>query len=50
MIYLVDTNVLLRFSRPGDPRYKIVWDAVQKLEAEGHQLRVGIVAVDPTAI
>ena len=39
MIYLVDTNVLLRFSRHDDPRYQIVQDAVHKLEAEGHQLR-----------
>ena len=39
MIYLVDTNVLLRFSRHDDPRYQIVQDAVQKLKAEGHQLR-----------
>ena len=39
MIYLVDTNVLLRFSRHDDPRYQIVQDAVHKLEVEGHQLR-----------
>ena len=39
MIYLVDTNVLLRFSRHDDPRYQIVQDAVHKLQAEGHQLR-----------
>ena len=39
MIYLADTNVLLRFSRHEDPRYQIVQDAVHKLEAEGHQLR-----------
>ena len=39
MIYLVDTNVLLRFSRHDDPRYQIVQDAMHKLEAEGHQLR-----------
>ena len=39
MIYLVDTNVLLRFSRHDDLRYQIVQDAVHKLEAEDHQLR-----------
>lgn len=39
MIYLVDTNVLLRFSRHEDPRYQIVQDTVHKLEAEEHQLR-----------
>jgi len=39
MIYLVDTNVLLRFSRHDDPRYQIVQKAVYKLETEGHQLR-----------
>lgn len=39
MIYLADTNVLLRFSRHEDPRYQIVQDAMHKLEAEGHQLR-----------
>ena len=39
MIYLADTNVLLRFSRHEDPRYQIVQDAMHKLEAEGHQLQ-----------
>ena len=39
MSYLVDTNVLLRFSRHEDPRYQIVQDAVHKLRIEGHQLR-----------
>ncbi|MYA98341.1 PIN domain-containing protein [Candidatus Poribacteria bacterium] len=39
MIYLVDTNVLLRFSRHEDPRYQIVQHTVHKLEAEEHQLR-----------
>ncbi len=39
MIYLVDTNVLLRFSRHEDPRYQIVQNTVHKLETEGHQLR-----------
>ena len=39
MIYLVDTNVLLRFSRHEDPRYQIVQNTVHKLEAEEHQLR-----------
>ena len=39
MIYLVDTNVLLRFSRHDDPSYQIAQDAVRKLEAGGHQLQ-----------
>ena len=39
MIYLVDTNVLLRFSSYGDPRYQIVQDAVYKLKREGQELR-----------
>ena len=37
MIYLVDTNVLLRFLRHDDPSHQIVQDAVHKLEAGGHQ-------------
>ena len=39
MIYLVDTNILLRFSRLENPRYQISRDAVHKLEADGHQLQ-----------
>ena len=39
MIYLADTNVLLRFSRHEDLRYHIVQDAMHKLEAEGHQFQ-----------
>ena len=39
MIYLVDTNVLLRFSRLRNPLYRISRDAVDKLEADGHQLQ-----------
>ena len=39
MIYLVDTNVLLRFSRLQNPRYQISREAVHKLEADGHQLQ-----------
>ena len=39
MIYLVDTNVLLRFSSHGDPRYQIVQGAVHKLGVEGHEFR-----------
>lgn len=39
MIYLADTNVLLRFPRPDAPSYQIVQDAVNKLEVEGHELR-----------
>ncbi len=32
MIYLADTNVLLRFSRHDDPRYQIVQEAVHKFK------------------
>ena len=39
MIYLVDTNVLLRFLRHDDPSHQIVQDTVHKLEAGGHQLQ-----------
>ena len=39
MIYLVDTNVLLRFSPHSDPHYQIVRDAVHKLWARGHELQ-----------
>ena len=39
MIYLVDTNVLLRFSRHEDPRYQTVQDAVNKLKVDAHQLQ-----------
>ncbi len=39
MIYLLDTNVLLRFTRQDDPNYQTVQGAVHKLEAEGHEFR-----------
>lgn len=39
MIYLVDTNILLWFSRHEDLRYQIAREAVHKLEASGHQLQ-----------
>ncbi len=39
MIYLADTNVLLRFSRLENPGYQISRDAVHKLEADGYQLQ-----------
>lgn len=39
MICLVDTNVLLRFSRHSDPNYQIAQNAVNKLKIEGHQLQ-----------
>ena len=42
MIYLVDTNILLRFSRHEDPSYQIAQDVVSKLEAEGHQLQTAL--------
>lgn len=39
MIYLVDTNVLLRFLHRADPRQPIVRAAIRKLRANGHQLK-----------
>ena len=38
MIYLADTNVLLRFLHRTDPRHSIVWSAVHTLKAD-NQLR-----------
>ena len=38
MIYLADTNVLLRFLHHIDPQHSIVWTAVYALKARGHQL------------
>ena len=39
MIYLADTNVLLRFLHRTDPRHSIVWSAVHTLKAGSNQLR-----------
>ncbi len=39
MIYLVDTNILLGFSYPADPRYQIVRPATRELLANGDQLK-----------
>jgi len=39
MIYLVDTNVLLRFLHRTDPRHPIVRAAMRKLRTNGHQLQ-----------
>ena len=39
MIYLVDTNVLLRFADRAHPRHPRVRAAVRTLRAEGHRLR-----------
>ena len=39
MIYLTDTNVLLRFLHRNDPRYPIARAAVRTLRANGHQCR-----------
>ena len=39
MIYLVDTNVLLRIVHRTDVRHSIVQAAVHKLETRGHQLQ-----------
>ncbi len=39
MIYLTDTNFLLRFSYRTDLRHRIVRLAARKLRADGHQLQ-----------
>ncbi len=38
MIYLTDTNVLLRVVHPTNPSYQMVQAAVDQLKANGHQL------------
>ena len=38
MIYLIDTNVLLRVVQSTNPSYQMVQAAVDQLKAEGHQL------------
>ena len=39
MIYLVDTNVLLRFSHRTDPQHPLTQDAVRHLQKNRHQLQ-----------
>ena len=36
--YAVDTNILLRLSDVGDPRHKVIQDAVEHLVSDGVQL------------
>ena len=38
MIYLTDTNVLLRVVQSTNPSYQMVQDAMDQLKADGHQL------------
>lgn len=38
MIYLTDTNILLRIVQPNNPSYQTVQTAVRQLQADGHQL------------
>ncbi len=40
MIYLVDTNVLLRFADRNHPSHPFMRSAVRKLRQEGHTLQV----------
>lgn len=40
MIYLVDTNVLLRFAKRTHPLHATVRTAMRRLRNEGHQLQV----------
>ncbi|NES20363.1 MAG: PIN domain-containing protein [Symploca sp. SIO3E6] len=39
-LYLIDTNVLLRFANRQDSRHQIVRTAIRKLKQDGHQLTV----------
>ena len=39
MVYLIDTNVLLRVLHITDPRHPIAQGAVRKLSSDGHQLQ-----------
>ena len=39
MIYLIDTNVLLRFLHQTDPHHSMAFNAVDALKANGDQLR-----------
>lgn len=39
MIYLTDTNILLRVARPVDPLHRITREAVRRLETRDHQLQ-----------
>ncbi len=39
MVYLTDTNVLLRIAHPDSPRYPIVQGVVHKLWQDGHELQ-----------
>lgn len=39
MIYLIDTNILLRFVDHTDLHYRIARDAVSQLRTNGHQLQ-----------
>ena len=40
MVYLVDTNVLIRLADRRDPRHQLVRTALRRLRRAGHQLQV----------
>ncbi|MGG6266525.1 type II toxin-antitoxin system VapC family toxin [Leptolyngbya sp. AN03gr2] len=40
MLYLLDTNILLRFTDRTDPLHSLVRSAIRKLRQDGHTLRV----------
>lgn len=40
MIYLVDTNVLLRFADRSHPLHSLIRDTIRKLRRDGHSLQV----------
>ena len=40
MLYLVDTNVLLRRARPRDPQYTVARSAIENLVQQGAALHI----------
>lgn len=40
MIYLIDTNVLLRFADSSHPLYSSIRTAIRKLRSQGHTLKI----------
>ncbi len=40
MIYVPDTNVLLRFAVRTDPQHSIVFSAIEKLKNDGNEIRI----------
>ncbi len=40
MIYVPDTNVLLRFAHRADPNHAVVLSAIKKLKANGDEIQI----------